>query len=184
MDFLHYVQGIVILDRTGKHIFAKYYTKGDVCEFSKKLYAIEKQKQLECAAYQSIKDSRCNLSISGDGNIVIIDQHTILYYQGDDVTFMVIGHKEENELVLNTVLKTLVDALKKVLNAPQLYTRLLLENYNAIILTVDEMIDGGIILETDPTSIASEVELHTRKTGSDVAYKAISTVNRYLRETI
>ncbi|CCW64785.1 unnamed protein product [Phytomonas sp. EM1] len=184
MDFLHYVQGIVILDQAGKRIFAKYYTKGDVSEPSKSLDAIEKQRQLECAAFQTIKDSRCNLSLSSDEDIMIIDQYTILFQQGDDVVFMVVGHKEENELVLNTVLRTLIDALKQVLNTPQLYTRLLLENYNGIVLTVDEMIDGGIILETDPTNIASEVVLHSRKAGSDVAYKAISTVNRYLRDNM
>lgn len=182
MDFLHRVQAVVILDEMGNRVFAKYYTGEDAPEAAKALASEGKQRQLEMSIHQAITPRRN--SVSPDGDVMIMDGHAVLFQLGSDVIFLVIGDSEENEMVLYNVLKALVDALKQILNSLDLGVRQLLENYDAVLLTVDELLDDGIILEMNPSSIAAEVEPYMADTTADSARKVLGTVNRYLRENL
>ncbi|POW09716.1 hypothetical protein PSHT_09003 [Puccinia striiformis] len=62
----------------------------------------------------------------------------------------------ENELMLQTLLNSFFDALSLLLRN-QVEKRAVLENLDLVSLCLDEMVDDGIILETDSVAIASRV---------------------------
>lgn len=186
MDFLHRVQAVVVLDATGRRVFAKYYTGEDAPASSKMLAPVDRQRALEQQIQQAVRDPKIamNTVAYSRSEILVVDGHSVFYQFGDDVTFIVIGDSNENEQVLSGVLTTFVDVLKQCLNTPSVNNRMLLENYDALLLTVDEMLDEGIILETNPSNIAAEIEPYLIDTGSESARKALTTVNKYLRENL
>jgi len=73
-----------------------------------------------------------------------------------DVFIYFFSHSDENELMLHYALTAFHDALVELLKR-QVEKRVLLETFDVVLLTLDETIDGGIILETDPRAIASRV---------------------------
>ena len=68
----------------------------------------------------------------------------------------IVGSPTENELVLASVVDGLYEALAMLL-PDSVEKRTILENLEYLFLLVDELVDGGIILETDPRALASRV---------------------------
>ncbi|ORC84721.1 coatomer zeta subunit [Trypanosoma theileri] len=183
MDFMHHVQGIVILNELGGRVFAKYYITPDMQERGV-LNTIDKQRVLEMGIHTASRDPKRCCSTSIDGDIMIHEGHTVLLQLSEDVLFMVIGDGNENELVLHSVLRGLVDALRQELKVLDLNMRMLLEKYDAVVLTVDELVDEGIILETNPANICYDVAPFIAESGGETARKALNKVNKYLKENL
>ena len=68
----------------------------------------------------------------------------------------VVGGAEENEVLLYNVILCLRDALH-LLFKQTLDKRTILESYDLVSLALDEIVDSGIILETDPTIVVGRV---------------------------
>ncbi|KAL7702395.1 coatomer zeta subunit [Lotmaria passim] len=184
MAFLHHVQAVIVLDDSGRRIFTKYFVGEDTPESSQALEPLEKQRALEQNIFQTIHDPRRGGNVAYESEIIVVDGHVVLFHVSEDVTVAVMGAGNENEVVLCSVLTGLVDALKQELNVPSLTARLLLENYCALLMTVDEMLDEGIVLETDSAAVATELEPYLIDVSNDTARAAISNVNKYLRENL
>ncbi|TVY32892.1 putative coatomer subunit zeta, partial [Lachnellula subtilissima] len=73
-------------------------------------------------------------------DIILYDNRIVLYKSESDVMMYVVGGVEENEIMLYNVTK-----------------RTIIENYDLVALAIDEIVDDGIILETDPTIIVQRV---------------------------
>jgi len=73
-----------------------------------------------------------------------------------DVMMYVVGGMEENEIMLYNVILALRDSMH-LLFKQSVDKRTIIENYDLVSLAIDEIIDDGIILETDPTIIVSRV---------------------------
>eukprot|EP01098_Paradermamoeba_levis_P014375 TRINITY_DN683_c0_g1_i1.p1 TRINITY_DN683_c0_g1~~TRINITY_DN683_c0_g1_i1.p1 ORF type:complete len:202 (-),score=64.60 TRINITY_DN683_c0_g1_i1:167-709(-) len=137
------VKSLFILDSAGKRIAAKHYTN----------ISTKDQLQLEKNVFN--KTSRAN------GDIILLDGMIIVYRGAADVLFYVAGDENENELLLSNVLNVLYDAISILLSVPssagQIDKRSLLENLDYILLCVDELLDGGVVLESEPQVIANKV---------------------------
>jgi len=137
------VKSILILDSEGKRLVCKHYTKD----------AIKDQKE------QKAFDTKLfNKTQGANSEIILLDDVTIVYKAVQEVYFYVIGSNSENELLLLSVLDALVDALSSLVRGA-LDKRSLMENLDLTLLTLDEIIDDGIVFETDPTEIASRVTM-------------------------
>ena len=66
------------------------------------------------------------------------------------------GAASENELILCEALDGYYGALNGLLRS-QLEKRVLLDNLDLVLLVVDELIDSGIILETNALAVANRV---------------------------
>jgi len=86
---------------------------------------------------------------------VVFDNLVTVYKNSSDAWFFVVSKQNENELILASVLSALCDAL--ALSLRSLDKRAMLDSYDTVLLTIDELVDGGMILETDAASIASRV---------------------------
>ncbi|KAJ9143605.1 Clathrin adaptor complex small chain [Coniochaeta hoffmannii] len=149
---LYSVNAIIILSTDdGARIFSKYYapphhaagtsTHGPYSDV-KAQKAFEKG-LLEKTAKQT-------------GDIILYDNRIVLYKAESDVMMYVVGGADENEILLYNVALALRDSLHLLFKA-SVDKRTIVENYDLVSLAIDEIVDDGIILETDPTIICQRV---------------------------
>jgi len=110
------------------------------------------------------------------------DNNIAIYRTTGDVFFYVLGSYEENELILASVLNTLYDALVLLLRSEKIDKRAILENLDFVLLTIDELVDGGIILESEPELIATRVSMKSDDT--PLAEQSLSQVVNNFRDQV
>lgn len=150
------------MDNDGNRILAKYYDK-NVFPTAKEQMAYEKN--------LFSKTHRAN------AEIIMLDGLTVVYKSNVDLFFYVMGGKQENELILLSVLNCLFDTISLILKK-NVEKRALLDNLDVVMLAFDEICDGGweliivfstyfwifsffcrIILDADPSSVQKRVDL-------------------------
>jgi hypothetical protein len=90
------------------------------------------------------------------GDIILLDNRIVLYKNESDVQLVVVGSVDENEVLLYNVILALRDSLH-LLFKQSVDKRTIIENYDLVSLAIDEIVDDGVILETDPTIIMQRV---------------------------
>lgn len=147
---LYCVQAVLILDNTGKRVYAKYYEPPHSTTDKHKvlLQSLKRQTEFEKELFQK--------SHKQDSEILIFEDHLVLYKEYLDVTLYLLGSLDENELILQQAFNAFKDSLDLILNSG-IDKKNIQENYDMVLLAIDETIDDGIILETDPATIASRV---------------------------
>lgn len=153
------VKNMLLLDSEGKRIAVKYYSP-------------EWSNVVQQAAYEKsvfAKTSRTNAR--GEAEIIMFDDVVVVYKFIGDLMFYVSGAGGENEVILASVLSGFYDSISLLLrNAVEKKT--VLENLDLVLLAMDEIVDGGLILETDASVIASRVTMRTAEDGSPMAMDA------------
>jgi len=139
---LYTIKGVAILDNDGERIFSKYYDDT--------FPTVKEQKEFEKNLFQ--KTSRQN------AEIIMLDGLTIVYRSNIDLYFYVMGSQFENELILVSVLNALYDAVSIMLRK-NVEKRFLLDHLDAVLLAIDELVDGGVILEADSNNIVQRVAI-------------------------
>ncbi|XP_073519229.1 coatomer subunit zeta-1 isoform X2 [Phyllobates terribilis] len=137
--------------------------------------------------YPSVKEQKAfeknifNKTHRTDSEIALLEGLTVVYKSSIDLYFYVIGSSHENELMLMAVLNCLFDSLSQMLRK-NVEKRTLLENMDGLFLAVDEIIDGGVILESDPQQVVHRVALR----GDDVPLteQTVSQVLQSAKEQI
>uniref|UniRef100_A0A4W5Q4L8 Coatomer subunit zeta n=1 Tax=Hucho hucho TaxID=62062 RepID=A0A4W5Q4L8_9TELE len=156
---IYTVKAVLILDNDGERLYAKYYDD----------------------TYPSVKEQKAfEKNIFGkthrtDSEIALLEGLTVVYKSNIDLFFYVVGSSHENELMLMAVLNCLFDSLSQMLRK-NVERRALLENMEGLFLAVDEIVDGGVILESDPQQVVHRVALR----GEDVPYSE-QTVTQVLQ---
>ncbi|XP_039137566.1 coatomer subunit zeta-2-like [Dioscorea cayenensis subsp. rotundata] len=138
------VKNILLLDSEGKRVAVKYFSDdwpslAAKLSFEKSLFA---------------KTAKTNAR--SEAEITMFDSYIVVYKFVQDLHFFVTAGSDENELILAAVLQGFFDAVGLLLRN-DVEKRTALENLDLILLCIDEIIDGGIILETDANTIAGKV---------------------------
>ncbi|KAG8042702.1 hypothetical protein G9C98_005337 [Cotesia typhae] len=142
---LYTIKGMVILDNDGHRILAKYYDK-NIFPTSKEQKAFEK--------------NLFNKTHRSNTEIIMLDGLTCVYRSNVDLYFYVMGSSYENELILMTVLNCLYDSISQILRR-NVEKRAVLDSLDIALLAMDEICDGGIILDADAASVVGRVALRT-----------------------
>ncbi|EWM22756.1 hypothetical protein NSK_005892 [Nannochloropsis salina CCMP1776] len=153
--FVPSVTAIFVLDNDGQRLSAKYFNP---------IFATNAEKM--AFEMRVFKKTRHNNARS-ESEIITIDNFTVVFRSGTDAHFYVVGDAKENELILATVLDAFRDAIAMLLRG-QVDRRSLLDNLDLLMLTVDELVDGGIILETDSSAIVARVLMRGVSGGQNV----------------
>jgi hypothetical protein len=124
---LYTIKGMVIMDNDGNRILAKYYDKNV-------FPTVKEQKAYEKNLFN--KTHRAN------SEIIMLDGLTVVYKSNVDLFFYVMGGKQENELILLSVLNCLFDTISLILKK-NVEKRALLDNLDVVMLAFDEICDGG-----------------------------------------
>lgn len=136
------MKAVAILDNDGERVVAKYYDD---------TYAtVKEQKAFEKNLFN--KTHRAN------AEIIMLDGMTCVYRSNVDLYFYVMGASNENELILVSVLNALYDAVSQMLRK-NVEKRALMDNLDGVLLAVDEIVDGGVILEADSSAIVQRVAM-------------------------
>ncbi|KAJ1875413.1 Golgi-to-ER vesicle coat component [Coemansia sp. RSA 990] len=152
---LYTVRAIVMLDSEGNRLLAKYYSREQSTPMSCK--TTKEQKKFESDLFSKTRKST--------SEIILYEGQTVVFKYVNDVYFYLVGNPEENELLLSSVLNGLVEAISLLLN--------LLDNLDMVVIALDEAIDDGIALETDPNVIAANVS----KRGMDTIDVSLGDIN-------
>lgn len=130
------------MDNDGDRILAKYYDDT--------FASIKEQREFEKNLYN--KTSRQN------AEIIMLDGLTVVYRSNVDLYFYIMGSSHENELILASVLNALYDAVSQMLKK-NVEKRFLMDHLDAVYLAIDELVDGGVILEADSNNIVQRVAM-------------------------
>jgi len=123
---LYTVKAIIILDNDGQRLVGKYYDD----QFS----TIKEQKEFEKNLFA--KTNKQN------GEIIMLENLTIVYKNNLDVFYYVVGSTSENEIMLVSVLNCLFDSLNQIFRK-NTEKKFLTENLDSVFLSIDEICDNG-----------------------------------------
>lgn len=158
---LQQIAGIVILDTDGARVVAKY-TTGDHALHSKLLGTFEDQRTFEA----QLKSKASRVPSRGEVEVIMTDTMVVLLKSVNDINIFLIGNQKENELILLEAINALYNALHYVTNG-QVMKRQLQENLGSVFIILDELLDQGLIFETDSTVIVNRLQMSDRG-GSDL----------------
>merc|ERR1711915_856597 len=139
---LYTIKGVAILDNDGERIFSKYYDET--------FPTVKEQKEFEKNLFQ--KTSKQN------AEIIMLEGLTVVYRSNIDLYFYIMGSQFENELILVSVLNALYDAVSIMLRK-NVEKRFLLDHLDGVLLAIDELVDGGVVLEADASNIVQRMTL-------------------------
>lgn len=168
------------MDNDGNRILAKYYDKNI-------FPTVKEQKTYEKNLFN--KTHRAN------AEIIMLDGLTVVYKSNVDLFFYVMGGKQENELILLSVLNCLFDTISLILKK-NVEKRALLDNLDVVMLAFDEICDGGwvpqasfnyqhksnqnifrIILDADPSSVQKRVDLRNDEIGDQTVAQVTNALH-------
>ncbi|RZC81881.1 hypothetical protein C5167_044456 [Papaver somniferum] len=163
------IKNILLLDSEGNRVAVKYYsdewlTQSAQLGFEKSVFT---------------KTQKTNARTEAE--IAMFENNIVVYKFFQDLHFFVTGGDDENELILVTVLQGFFDAVTLILRS-NVDKREALENLDLILLCLDEIVDGGIILETDASVIAGKVESHSVDASAPLSEQTISQALATARE--
>ena len=92
--------------------------------------------------------------------IILFDDVIVVYKFIGDLMFYVVGHSDENEILLLQVLVGFYDSVSMLLRGA-VEKKTVLENLDLVLLSMDELVEGGLVLETDPPTIATRVTMRS-----------------------
>ena len=154
------VAAVVLLDGEGKRIVVRYF--GDKFADAKEEMAFEKK----------LFDKTARTNAKNEAEIILMDGLVTVYRNTSDVWMYVVGLQHENELVLVNVLNALHEALTTLLRAPP-DKWMLLDSFDTLLITIDEMLDAGMILETDATTLVNRVGMKAADGGQPGAEQTV-----------
>ncbi|TLS25318.1 hypothetical protein PpBr36_07633 [Pyricularia pennisetigena] len=154
------VNAIIILGcDDGSRIFAKYYTSPhQAAPGAGQAAALTAPPNPfpDVKAQKAFEKGLLEKTVKQTGDIILYDNRIVLYKMESDVMMYVVGSVDENEVLLYNVILALRDSLH-LLFKQSVDKRTIIENYDLVSLAIDEIVDDGIILETDPTIIVQRV---------------------------
>lgn len=116
-----------------------------------------------------------------EAEVALFENNVVVYKFVQDLHFFVTGGEDENEIILATVLQGFFDAVGVLLRG-RVEKSEALENLDLILLCIDEIADGGIILETDPDVIAGKVASNSLDSATSLSEQTISQALATARE--
>nr|KJB68341.1 hypothetical protein B456_010G239800 [Gossypium raimondii] len=156
MELCPTIKNILLLDSEGKRIAVKYYSDDWPTNAAKEAF--------EKAVFTKTQKTNART----EAEITMFDNYIVVYKFVQDLHFFVTGGENENEIILATVLQGFFDAVGLLLRGTE-DKKEALENLDLILLCLDEIVDGGIILETDANVIAGKVDSHSMDAGAPLS---------------
>ncbi|KAK6502027.1 Golgi-to-ER vesicle coat component [Arthrobotrys musiformis] len=146
------INAILIIDQDGNRVLAKYYSAPHLTTpgepGSNPYPTLKDQQNFEKGLHQK--------TFKQSSDIILYDNRIVVYKPESDITLYVIGSLSENPILLYNVVLALRDSLSILLKNTT-DKRTIIENYDLVSLAIDEIVDDGIVLETDPSAVAARV---------------------------
>ena len=139
-DVVCLIKFIIILDNNGKIIYSKYYTDKNTAE---------KQREFEKQLCFQVK----NLNIlPGELDIFSIDDYNVFVKLIGEVAYFIGLNEDDNECLGYNFCRIFENCLGTLLHENFERTKIF-NNVEKIMLIIDELVDNGIVVNTDQDSI-------------------------------
>lgn len=153
------VDAVLLLDDRGERIAVKYYPQH--CPLAANEAApkcpwetLDKQKAFERSLAKEVEADGVR---EGDSGCRVVGGHLVNYRMASDFCIFVVGPSKENELLLadvgSTVMRCLVGITGDDLQKETLFNKL-----DCVFLLLDDVVDGGIVMENDPNVILKRIK--------------------------
>ncbi|CAK4074891.1 unnamed protein product [Aphanomyces euteiches] len=139
------VKAIFVLDAEGNRLCAKYYDRASYP-------SLKEQNALEKKIWGKTK----TMNARQEAEIILLDNIVSVFRSQNENSMYVVGSSHENELILLNVLDGAFDAVSHMLKG-HMDRHSILDNLELVLLTFDEVLDGGVIFETDTQSVTNRV---------------------------
>ncbi|XP_039016319.1 coatomer subunit zeta-1-like [Hibiscus syriacus] len=169
MELCPSIKNILLLDSEGKLIAVKYYSNDWPTNSAKETF--------ERAVFTKTQKTNART----EAEITMFDNYVVVYKFVQNLHFFVTGGENENEIILATVLQGFFDAVGLLLRGNE-DKKEALENLDLILLCLHEIVDGGVILETDANVIAGKVDNHNMDAGAPLSEQTITQALATARE--
>ncbi|KAG7585083.1 AP complex mu/sigma subunit [Arabidopsis thaliana x Arabidopsis arenosa] len=163
------VKNILLLNSEGKRVAVKYYSDDWPTNSAKEAF--------EKSVFTKTQKTNARTEVE----VTALENNIVVYKFVQDLHFFVTGGEEENELILASVLEGLFDAVTLLLRG-NVDKREALDNLDLIFLCFDEIIDGGIVLETDANVIAGKAGINSADPNAPLSEQTISQALATARE--
>lgn len=141
------IRFVVILDNNGKTIYSKYYTE----EFEN----IKDQKDFE----KKICLASANLNVAkNDVDIFTLSNYVIVSKISGEVAIFVGANEGDNEVLLGNFYDIFESSLFEVI-FDSLTKEKLMNSYEQLVIIIDEMINEGVVMNSNVDSINDIVQL-------------------------
>ena len=145
------IKFIIILDNSGKLIYGKYFIDKDQ----------ERQREFEKQLCFQVK----NLNISqGELDIFNIDDYNIFVKIIGEIAYFIGLNENDNECLGYNFCKIFENCVGNITN-DNFSRQKIFDNLGKIMLIIDEMVDNGLIINSDPDSIDKLIS-HQNESGS------------------
>ena len=114
---------------------------------------------------------------------MLFDKNIVVYKFISDIHFYITADECENELILSNVLLGFFESVSILLRGI-VEKRTVLENLDLIFLVIDELVDGGVIFETDPNIIANRVSMRGADSETPLTEQSFTQAIASAREQI
>jgi coatomer subunit zeta len=165
------IKGVVVLDNEGKRIIAKYYNTPKGLESNTQQKWFERQLFLKSNKQGTSTTSSSTGAAGSSGSsgaskplnmyendIMTVENYVAIFRCYVDMTIYILGDKDDNELILATVLDTVHECFDKIFKH-SIERKSLINNMTAVILVIDELIDQGILMATDSLTILKRINI-------------------------
>mmetsp|Transcript_49639 Transcript_49639/g.146714 ORF Transcript_49639/g.146714 Transcript_49639/m.146714 type:complete len:195 (+) Transcript_49639:60-644(+) len=156
-DGLCQILALLVLDSDGARLAVKYSSvaRKELWVGSKAQLAFEKR-VISKLPKPSVARSEVD--------VAIIDNYTVLFQAFNDVVVCAIASEEENELVVLQLVEGIFNAMSQSAQGGSflssgLTKQLVLDNLSDVLFILDEVVDDGIIMETDEEKISARVKM-------------------------
>ena len=153
------IRAFLLIDLDGKRIYSKYYEKNPTL-------SLTKQQDIETRVAKSV-------ATKGNNDLFLLDKYVVLYKQLSDVIVAMLTDPQENEIFVQMALNCIVDGFDRIFERG-FDKKIALEYYDKIAIAIDEVIDDGIILETNSEALADRVNFKNIEGGESSGFSEIS----------
>ena len=95
-----------------------------------------------------------------------VDNYVAIFRMYSDFTIFIVGHSDDNELILGMVLDCIHECFDRIFRH-NIERKALINNMSGVILVIDELFDQGVVMHLDPNTILQRIK--TAKGGSSAA---------------
>lgn len=159
-DIVCLIKFITILDNTGKLIYGKYFNIPEA----------DKQREFEKKLCLNVQ----NLGIPiGELDTFILDEYNVFVKIVGEIAYFIGLDENDNECLGYSFCKCFENTLMNI-TGDSLERVKILENYDKIIVMIDEMIDEGVVVNTDMESLDKLINNRDQSGGQFISFTADS----------
>ena len=165
-EITSYICFILILDNNGKPVYTKYYNG---------IEDIKQQRELEMKICQATS----NLNVAHDEiDIFSINNYNIISKIYSDIAIFIGINEEDNECLMYNFLSIFENVLSNVLGN-KITKEKIIDNYEQIVIIIDEMINEGIVMNTDGDSLEKILYLRGQAVTSGSGFMSFADNSSY-----